>query len=46
MLDLERFTGSDQIIYSVVEYIWEEYDKDKSGALDYEETKIFMTDGL
>ena len=42
MLDIERFSGCDQIIYSVVEYIWEEYDKDKSGALDFEETKMFI----
>ena len=42
MLDLEKFSGSDQIIYSAVEYIWDEYDKDKSGALDFEETKVFM----
>ena len=46
MLDLERFSGSEQVIQTVVEYIWEEYDTDKSGALDFEETKVFMWHGL
>ena len=46
MLDLEQFYGSEQVIQTVVEYIWQEYDTDKSGALDFEETKRFMQDGL
>ena len=46
MLDLERYTGPDQVIYSVIEHIWVEYDDDKSGALDFEETKVFLQEGL
>ena len=46
MMDIERYTGHDQVIYTVIEHIWEEFDDDKSGALDFEETKVFMQEGL
>ena len=46
MLDLERYSGPDQVIYSVIEHIWAEFDDDKSGALDFEETKVFLQEGL
>jgi hypothetical protein len=30
----------------VIDAIWKEYDKDKSGNLDIDETRLFMQDGL
>ena len=46
MLDLEKYSASEQVIQTVIEHIWEEYDEDKSGSLDFEETKFFLQDGL
>ena len=33
----------DSIIQEAVNQIWDQFDKDKSGALDKEETKAFVT---
>ena len=46
MMDIERYSGPDQVIYTVIEHIWEEFDEDRSGALDFEETRVFMQEGL
>ena len=35
-------TNIDQVIAKCVDDIWDEYDKDKSGELDKEETKAFV----
>ena len=35
-----------QIIEKCVDDIWKEYDKDNSGALDKEETKLFVKNTL
>ena len=36
----------DSIIQEAVNQIWDQFDKDKSGALDKEETKKFVQDTL
>merc|ERR1711908_187566 len=39
-------SAEQQAVAAVIDQIWDTYDKDKSGALDKEETKKFVQDTL
>ena len=39
-------SAEEQAIQAVIDQIWDTYDKDKSGALDKDETKAFVKDTL
>jgi len=39
-------SAEEQAIQAVIDQIWDTYDKDKSGALDKQETKQFVKDTL